>query len=112
MSEIWLYKAIGNDVLGGVATTPNIFGRDAFSFWAPLDQKFLEVMTKFAQSKGIEYISPFWTKYLFAYLDYETHKNKSAGELLSTGDIESVKNIMAKKFSDTGLKYKEIIQSN
>jgi len=111
-SEMWLYKAMGSDVYANVAATPNIFGRDTFSFWAPLDQKWLDVMAKFANAYKFDYISPFWSKYFFAYLDYEQNKSKSANQLLGEADVQAVKNILSNTFSSTGLHYRSIIRGN
>ncbi len=69
LDEAWLYKmgpGDGNDI----ASNAEVFKRDAFSFFAPLDRQVLRCMAKLAQVDGIEYLSPFWSTYFFAYLDY------------------------------------------
>jgi len=107
MTEAWLFKTAETEL--GSITETSVFARDVFSFWAPLDQKFLEVITKLAYAKEFEFISPFWTKYFFAYLDYDKVSGKSPEELISLSSSEAGKNIVAGKFSSTGLKYKELI---
>lgn len=73
LDEAWLLKADKPPTgTGSVASSPEHFRRDAFSFWAPLDQKFLTVITRIARLAQIEYISPFWTQLLFAYIDYNS----------------------------------------
>jgi len=108
MSEAWLFKTAGTEL--GSVTETSAFARDTFSFWEPLDQKFLEVITKLAYAKEFEFISPFWSKYFFAYLDYDKVSKKSPGELMTLSSIETGKNIANDKFTSTGLKYKELIQ--
>jgi hypothetical protein len=108
MSEAWLFKAAETEL--GSVTETEMFARDVFSFWAPLDQKFLEVITKLAYAREFEFISPFWTKYFFAYLDYDEVIGKSSEELIALSSAEAGANIVAGKFTSTGLKYKELIK--
>ncbi len=66
MDEAWLYKS--ESFAGGDAY--NVFKLDPFNFWAPLDQAYLGTMVRLCQLENIEYISPFWSLYFFAYLNY------------------------------------------
>lgn len=108
ISEVWLYKTAETEL--GSVTETDIFARDVFSFWAPLDQKFLEVITKLAYAGEFEFISPFWTKYFYAYLNYDEVSGKSSEELTALSSAEAGANIVAGKFTSTGLKYKELIK--
>ena len=108
MSEAWLYKASETEL--GKITETNVFARDAFSFWAPLDQKFLEVMTKLAYIEQFEFVSPFWTKYFYAYLDYDKYHWRSSKKIMTLSSKQAGKNIVKGKFTSTGLKYKELIK--
>ncbi|MCX7840881.1 MAG: hypothetical protein N2559_15710, partial [Anaerolineae bacterium] len=69
VDEAWLYKASANDPVVSIAANADIFRRDAYSFWAPLDQKFITLVAKLARAKKIEYVSIFWAQYLYAYVD-------------------------------------------
>ncbi len=109
MSEAWLYKTAETEL--GSVTETDMFARDVFSFWAPLDQKFLEVIAKLAYVEEFEFVSPFWTKYFFAYLDYDEVSGKSSEELIALSSAEAGKNIVAGKYTSTGLKYKELINN-
>ncbi len=108
MSEAWLFKTSKKEL--GSVTETNAFARDTFSFWAPLDQKFLNAITKLASAEKFEFISPFWTKYFFAYLDYNKVGKKTPKELMTLSSAEAGKNITSGKFTSTGLKYKELIK--
>ena len=108
MSEAWLYKAAETEL--GNITEINVFARDAFSFWEPLDHKFLEVITNLAYAKKFEFVSPFWTKYFYAYLDYSEVNGKSPEDIISLSSAEAGNNIANGEFSSTGLKYKELIK--
>ena len=108
MSEAWLYKAAETEL--GNITEPTIFARDAFSFWEPLDQKFLKVITTLAYVKKFEFVAPFWTKYFYVYLDYNKVSGKSAEDIIVLSSAEAGKNILNGTFTSTGLKYKELIK--
>ena len=73
MLECWLQKERDSEL--GVyqsAVDPVLFARDSWSFWAPLDQRFLALMVRYARTAGLEFLSPYWSRYYFAYLDYDT----------------------------------------
>lgn len=109
--ESWLYKISKAELEKGEgAAWAKILSRDVFEFWQPLDQKFLELFVKLARYKGVEFISPFWSNYFFTYLDYDFRtKNAEPGTLLKSAAKEAFKNVKMGKFSQTGLKYQELI---
>lgn len=108
-SEFWLYKADHQDLLKG-AINPNIFKRDVFEFWSPLDSKMLVVIEELSRKKGVIFISPFWSRYFFAYLDYNFfNKIKPAISLFGEVDKKAVRNMILKKFTNTGLAYQRLI---
>jgi len=114
IGEAWTYKVYDSELgdLSNMATQADMFGRDVYSFWEPLDSKFLEILTKLANYKGYEFISPFWSKYFFGYLDYETvPKNYTYKQLAQFSNQKAVQNIMSHKFTGTGLKYQELINA-
>jgi hypothetical protein len=70
MTETWLYKASPSENTG-IAANEEIFRRDSFSFWSPLDQKFLSTVSRFAEAEGLEFVSPFWSALFFGNVAYE-----------------------------------------
>jgi len=50
---------------------PEASKRNAFSFFEPLDERFLGLMAEFCRKEGIELLAGFWTSNFFAYLDYQ-----------------------------------------
>lgn len=108
LQEAWLYKWQIGESSGDIAASAAIYGRDVFSFWQPLDQKFLEVLVKLAHYKKFDYISAFWSNYFFAYFDYEDVKNTPLPKL---GQVlkEGLMGAQAGKTTQTGLFYKQII---
>jgi hypothetical protein len=69
MSELWLYKLGANEKFKSMLD-PAVSARGVFSFWSPLDQKFLRIVGRAARAQNLELVAPFWTRYFFAYLDY------------------------------------------
>jgi hypothetical protein len=108
VGEAWLYK-VGAAELGRERWS-EAFRRDVFSFWGPLDQKFLEVMVKLAQGQRIEFLSAFWSKYFFAYLEYtEETRRLPYPELRERVDRAAAQNILAGRLTPTGVRYRELI---
>jgi hypothetical protein len=108
IGEAWLYKA-GRAELTGNPTAPGIFARDVFGFWAPLDSRFLEDLGRLASLKQIEYVSPFWTKYLFAYVDFDDRTaSATPAQLTALVDQEVVRRLTGGGASATGEAYQEV----
>jgi hypothetical protein len=114
IGEAWTYKVYDSELgdLGNIATQADIFSRDVYSFWGPMDSKFLEILVKLANLKGYEFVSPFWSKYFFGYLDYKTvPKNLSYLQLAQLSSQKAVQNILSHKFTDTGVTYQKLINA-
>ena len=69
VDECWLYKA-GPGEGQSIAANEAVFQRDLWSFWAPLDQRFLALVDRFARQEAVAFVSPFWSHQYFAYLEY------------------------------------------
>lgn len=112
VAEAWLFKA-GSGDSAGIATDSNIFKRDVYSFWAPLDQEFLANLVTFANVAQVSYISPFWTSYFFSYVNYTPSVDAESYQQLSTlGATQAVQNLMNGTFTSTGNYYSQLIQKN
>ncbi len=70
LDECWLYKA-GPGEGQSIAANQAIFQRDLWSFWAPLDQRFLGLADRLAREEDLVWVSPFWSHQYFAYLAYD-----------------------------------------
>lgn len=108
LDEAWLYK-VGTLQSTSIAGNTDIFRLDAFSFFAPLDQRFLGIMVKAAQLADIEYVSPFWTTLFFSYADYTS---ATAGlpykDLASMLNEAATQNMLNDQFSSTGEFYGQL----
>jgi len=109
LDEVGLYKTSANEPATSIAANAEIFRRDAYGFWAPLDQKFLAVIAKLARAKNIEYVSLFWATNLFAYLDYDPKlQTLPYNELMAQLNTVATPNVLAGKPSSTGEFYKRL----
>jgi hypothetical protein len=112
VDEAWLLKS--DRYLGGSSPGwAEMFRRDNFSFWIPLDQKFLAVMTRFSRAEGVEYLSFSGTGYFFAYLDYnEKSANRLYRDMSTLQNREVLANIKEGRRTPTGEYYKALIEGN
>lgn len=67
--EVGLYKT-DRPAQSGAATANTIYRLDAFSFFQPLDIRFLTITSQWAKKAGAAYLSPFWAGQFFAYLKW------------------------------------------
>jgi len=72
IGECWLYKVLPEEMVIGPDIEGNFFNRDLFSLWYPLDAYFIDNIINLADATNMEFVSFFWTRYFFAYLDYST----------------------------------------
>ena len=98
IGEAWLYKASASEVQARIPYG-EVYGRDYYSFWAPLDALYVDMVGRLAQREGISFVSFFWSKYLFGYLSYEDAtsrlpatelirlSNRAAVQAMSQGDV-------------------------
>jgi hypothetical protein len=72
ISESWLWKALPEEISSGLGEAEKIMNRDVYSFWYPLDERFIQDIMNLADATNMDFISFFWTRNFFAYLDYDT----------------------------------------
>ncbi len=101
ISEAWVYK-IRNSELNKLSYT-EIYGRDPYSFWAPIDIAFLNALADFGSAKQLIFVSPFWSHYLSAYLDYNATSAMSTADRM-TASYQAVRTAnLAGAFTPTGI---------
>ena len=111
LDEAWLYKV---DTLqsSSISANVDIFRRDLFSFWAPLDEEFLATIVRTARLANILYISPFWSMLFFSYVDYDsTTAALSYSDLSTAVNKAAAQNMVNDQFSSTGSFYQKLIGS-
>jgi len=111
IGETWLYKASEKEFAGLEGSQPAIFARDVYSFWIPLDQKFLEIMVKLSHHLKLEFLSLFWMQYLYGYLEYD-QTNGAMKPMSLSKQVNGVayKNIGLNNPSQTGLTFQRLIK--
>lgn len=114
LGEAWLYKSRDADLVGpAVAAAPGLYARDVFSFWEPLDTKFVETVWKLAHHLKVDFASFFWMRYFFGYVEYnERTKNLAPDELFQLANLEAAKNMLQNppKLTQTGLTFQRLLQ--
>ncbi len=104
IGEAWLYKARDSELSLGV-TYNEIFARDAMSFFEPLDMQFIRMMVNFSHFKQALYLSPFWEKYFFAYLDYNDTIGLTPMEIQLLANFAAIAAMLNGTYSNTGHAY-------
>ena len=77
---MWAYKIADSEL--GVLDYTTVYSRDPFSFWQPIDQSFLQAMSDFANYQKFTFITPFWSHYYSAYLDYNVYGTQPATSII------------------------------
>ncbi|HET7010498.1 MAG TPA: hypothetical protein VFI11_06955 [Anaerolineales bacterium] len=110
LGETWLYKATPEELRRGMDYS-EIYARDAYRFWEPLDVRYVRLIAGLSRAWGIEYASFFWSGFFFDYLDYdESLPRLGLPALLQRLNREQADSIAAGSWSGTGRAYQEAIQ--
>jgi hypothetical protein len=110
VGEAWLYKAAESEFAGLEASQPQVFARDVFDFWIPLDEKFLEVMVTLSHHSKLEFCSLFWMRYLYGYLQYNhTTRGMKPLQLFRQVNGLAYKNMLTGTLSQTGMTFQRLI---
>lgn len=97
LGETWLYKA-RDDELGGrspVAAAADLYGRDAYSFWEPLDARYVATTVNLAYALKLDFVSFFWARYFFGYVEYTgATANLQPAALFQLANQQASRNMM------------------
>jgi len=108
IGECWLHKASDYDL--ETKGYLELFSRDVFSFWTPLDSLFIESIVKLSHYSKIEVTSLFWSNLFFSYVNHTpAHDSVSPGLLFSEAFSAAGPNIISKTFTATGQLYHDLI---
>lgn len=104
LDEAWLYKlAPGEGAAMSFDQNEQIFRRDLFGFWAPLDARFLTLVAQFARANGIAYVAPFWSNYFWAYATYDaTTKDLAYAQLSQQANRSVLQALQRNTLTQTG----------
>lgn len=112
VGEAWLFKT---GVQAPNPGTDDMFLQNNFSFWSPLDQRFLSLLLGVAQQERIEVIAPFFSQFFFRYCTY----GDAEAQALPTGARgarsswqKAAAAIQAQQLSPTGAAMKALLQTS
>jgi hypothetical protein len=114
IGEAWLLKSGAE---GPKVTNPqDLFLRDIFSFWSPLDEQFLALLMGLAQKENISVIAPSGSQYFFNYYtfgDAEVAKlPPGVGKRISASWDKAVESIRGHRLSSTGKALSAILDND
>ena len=69
IGETWLFKHDPKEPLTTAAHNEAFF-RDNFSFWSPLDQKYMKLIIRIAQNENVTVVVPYFSQYFFTYYNF------------------------------------------
>ncbi|MBI5577761.1 MAG: hypothetical protein HY895_01295 [Deltaproteobacteria bacterium] len=108
IGEAWLYKISRREF--GQINPVQAFARDAYSFWQPLDERFVATVVNLAHTIEAEFCSFFGMDLLYAYVDYTPETSRLApAQLMQASRAAAAENIPAGKLSGTGERFKNLI---
>lgn len=108
IGEAWLYKVPSGQV---GASAVKAFGRGVFSFWQPLDAKFVEMVVDLSHLTDAEFCSFFWMKYFYGYVEFgRKTKWSRAGKLIQKSEQQAAEKIVDGRINKTGEKFKTLIK--
>jgi hypothetical protein len=108
IGNAWLYKISGREL--GRVNPVEAFARDAYSFWQPLDERFVATVVNLAHTIQAEFCSFSGMDLLYAYVDYTPETSRlGPAQLTQTSRAAAAENILAGKLSSTGERFKNLI---
>ena len=110
MTEAWCEKVRDSEVGSTTLNFNDIEARYVYSFWAPIDTSFLQAIVDMSQYKQFLFIAPSWSRYFFAYLDYNQYPSISDDTTMENTAAQAAKaaNTIG-AFTSTGLAWESMI---
>jgi len=104
IGEAWLLKSGAE---GPKVTNPqDLFLRDIFSFWSPLDEQFLALLMGLAQKENISVITPSGSQYFFTRYTFGDAESGNLppgiGSRISVTWNKALESIRSRRLSSTG----------
>ncbi|MFO7706914.1 MAG: hypothetical protein R6V84_01990 [Desulfobacterales bacterium] len=104
----WLQKESSRE-FGRIARA-DVLAREAFSFWQPLDRRFVETVVGIARSLGAEFCSFSRTEYLFATLEYSEEADRlTPAQRMQRVEIQAMVRIPAGTLTPAGRRLRDLI---
>ena len=108
IGEAWLYKISSREL--GKIDPGEAFVRDVYSFWQPLDERFVATVVNLAHTIQAEFCSFSGMDLLYAYVDYTPENSLlSPAQLTQVSRAAAAEKILAGTLSGTGERFKDLI---
>jgi hypothetical protein len=108
IGEAWLYKIASREF--GQINPVEAFARDAYSFWQPLDERFVATVVNLAHTIEAEFCSFSGMDLLYAYVDYTPETSRLApAQLMQVRRAAANEKILAGTLSGTGERFRNLI---
>jgi hypothetical protein len=108
IGEAWLYKISSREF--GQINPVEAFARDAYSFWQPLDERFVATVVNLSHTIEAEFCSFSGMDLLYAYVDYTPETSRLApAQLMQVRRAAADEKILAGTLSGTGERFKNLI---
>jgi hypothetical protein len=112
ISETWLWKATAQELGNGLGDPEKAMNRDVYSFWYPLDARFIQDIMDLADATNMDFVSFFWTRNFFAYLDYsQTPHNLTTTQYNRLINQAFVSNVQRDNMSSLGQYFQQKLNS-
>lgn len=109
LGETWLYKATPEELRRSL-NYQEVYARDIYSFWQPLDIWYIQTICEWARRGELEYASLFWSGFFFAYLDYDEDLARlSFAEQMRRLNEQQAAAIQEGQLSATGQAYQALL---
>jgi uncharacterized protein (TIGR03437 family) len=110
IAQTWVNKESSAEWAAQSPSQNDVYARNAYSFWTPLDQAYLTSLVDLANWKGLLYISPFWTQCFWAYLDYDQVSSLAPAPLTDADYAAAATAIAANQLTGAAITYRNLIQ--
>ncbi len=82
MTETWCKKVSAAQLqsIVGELNNQSVDALGTFSFWGPLDQQYLQTIVNMSQAGQFTFVSPFWTEFYYANLDYNVYGSQTTSQ--------------------------------
>ncbi|MDE1860182.1 MAG: hypothetical protein KGH72_00510 [Candidatus Micrarchaeota archaeon] len=110
IDEAWEWKESQTKPYANVDVNESM--RGPWSFWMPIDKKFLSDLIKYADKYNVAYISPFHIQSFFAYVNYSSVASLSSSQENALLNQQASQGIQNGALSQTGCHYKNLISKN
>jgi hypothetical protein len=104
----WLHKISGREF--NRISPEEVFARNAYSFWQPLDVNFIQLVVNLTYRIDAEFCSFSGTQYLYGYVEHTPETSGlSAGQIMDLSEQTAAENLRKGNLSPSGERLRELL---